>query len=137
MLSDDQAKFGVINAIKNLSIEKPMVVTIEPLSKRRSTKQNSLQWVSLLGDMSMQVEIEGRKFLPDIWHEQLKRQFLPEHENPEFTMPGYKKWTNMPDGSLKMTGSTKKLTKLGMENYLHECYAYAAGELGVRFSANV
>ena len=117
-------------------VDKPMQVTIETVKKRRSTPQNALMWVSLLGDFSMQVDFDGKKFLPDIWHDELKRMFLPEYADPELTLPGYQKWADMPGGSLKMVGSTKLLTKLGMESYLHECYAYG-GELGVRFTANV
>jgi hypothetical protein len=131
--ADRQRAMKAVEAIRK---EPVMSVTIKPYRKKRSNGQNRLQWVSLVADYSMQVEIEGRKFLPDVWHEQLKKQFLPEAFDDELTMPGYKKWEEMPDGSLKMVGSTTKLTKLGMEAYLNECYAYGAGELGIRFTAN-
>lgn len=129
-------KIRAIKAVEAIRKEPVMSVSIKPYRKKRSNGQNRLQWVSLVADYSMQVEIEGRKFLPDIWHEQLKKQFLPEKFDEELTLPGYKKWEEMPDGTLKMVGSTTKLTKLGMETYLNECYAYGAGELGIRFSAN-
>jgi hypothetical protein len=136
LINSEQAKNYAIQAIKAISdYTKPQQVTIEPEKKRRSTEQNSLMWVSLLGDFSMQVDFDGKKFLPDIWHDQLKKQFLPETPGTDETLSGYKKWEEMPDGSLKMVGSTKLLTKLGMENYLHKCYAYG-GELGIKFTAN-
>lgn len=123
-------------ALKSITdYSNPLVMTLEPEKKRRSTAQNSLMWVSLLGDFSMQVDFDGKKFLPDIWHDQLKKQFLPETPGTEETLSGYKKWDEMPDGSLKMVGSTKLLTKLGMENYLHKCYAYGC-ELGIKFTSN-
>jgi hypothetical protein len=135
-IDSEQSKFYAIQAIKAISdYTKPMQITIEPEKKRRSTAQNSLMWVSLLGDFSMQVDFDGKKFLPDIWHDQLKKQFLPETIGTEETLSGYKKWDEMPDGSLKMVGSTKLLTKLGMENYLHKCYAYGC-ELGIKFTAS-
>ena len=135
VINSDQAKFYVIQSIKAISdYTKPLQMTLEPEKKRRSNAQNSLMWVSLLGDFSMQVDFDGKKFLPDIWHDQLKKQFLPETPGTEETLSGYKKWEELPDGSLKMIGSTKFLTKLGMENYLHKCYAYGC-ELGVKFTA--
>jgi len=135
-IDSDQSKHYAIQAIKAISdYTKPQQITIEPDKKRRSSAQNSLMWVSLLGDFSMHVDFYGKKFLPDIWHDQLKKQFLPETPGTEETLSGYKKWDEMPDGSLKMVGSTKLLTKLGMENYLHKCYAYGC-ELGVKFTAS-
>jgi len=135
-IDSDSAKHYAIQAIKAISdYTKPLQMTIEPEKKRRSSAQNSLMWVSLLGDFSMQVDFDGKKFLPDIWHDQLKKQFLPEMPGTEETLSGYKKWDEMPDGSLKMVGSTKLLTKLGMENYLHKCYSYGC-ELGIKFTAS-
>lgn len=135
-LDSEQSKFYAIQALKLISdYTKPQQMTIEPEKKRRSTAQNSLMWVSLLGDFSMQVNFDGKQFLPDIWHDQLKKQFLPETSGTDETLSGYKKWEELPDGSLKMVGSTKLLTKLGMENYLHKCYAYGC-ELGIKFTAN-
>lgn len=135
-ITDSTTHSYAVQAVQALMFDKPMQVTIEPEKKKRSSQQNALMWASLLGDFSMQVEFDGKKFLPDIWHEQLKKLFLNNNYDPELTLPGYKKWEEMPDGSLKMVGSTKSLTKLGMENYLHECYAYGV-ELGVMFTANV
>lgn len=136
VINSEQSKYYAIQALKAISdYTKPLQVTIEPEKKRRSTAQNSLMWVSLLGDFSMQVDFDGKKFLPDIWHDQLKKQFLPETPGTEETLSGYKKWDEMPDGSLKMVGSTKLLTKLGMENYLNKCYAYGC-ELGINFTAS-
>jgi hypothetical protein len=43
----------------------------------------------------------------------------------------------LPDGTLKMVGSTTKLTTKGMSVYFEQLYAYAVSELDVRFSANV
>jgi len=131
-----QAKFNAIKFLQEISdYTKPIQMTLEPWKKRRSNAQNSLMWVSLLGDFSMQVDFDGKKFLPDIWHDQLKKKFLPDETGTEETLNGYKKWDELPDGSLKMVGSTRFLTKLGMENYLHKCYAYGC-ELGIKFTAS-
>ena len=123
----------VKSVISDIPTNGTVQVTVEPYKKMRSSQQNSLQWVSLLADFANQVNFDGKEFSSKIWHEQLKQQFLPEIPNYEETLPGYSKYLPMPDGSLKLTGSTTKLTKLGMENYLHHCFAYRC-ELGIRFT---
>jgi len=130
---DTPTRLNIVKSIiDSLPIDGKTQITIEPFKNKRSSGQNSLQWVSLLADFSNQVEFNGVYFTSKIWHEQLKELFLPE-TSEEDTLPGYKKYEPMPDGSLKLTGSTTKLTKIGMENYLHKCYSYG-GELGVRFT---
>jgi len=37
----------------------------------------------------MQVDFDGKKFLPDIWHVQLKKQFLPVTHGTEETLSGH------------------------------------------------
>jgi hypothetical protein len=121
----------IIEAILNAPVGH--VVTVAPETKQRSLPQNRLQWAELLGEVSRQVWIEGRQFDEEIWHEHFKEKFMPDVEEAGITLPGYVKWKDKPDGSLKCVASTTKLTKRGMTNYLNECYAYAAQELGVRF----
>jgi hypothetical protein len=134
-IDSDKSKYYAIQALKAISdYTKPQKMILEPEKKRRSNAQNSLMWVSLLGDFSMQVDFDGKKFLPDIWHDQLKKDFMPDPGTDE-TLPTYKKWDEMPDGSLKCVASTKLLTKKGMDIYLTKCYAYGC-ELGIRFTAN-
>jgi hypothetical protein len=133
-IDDERSKDYAANVIKTLSIDNPIQITIEPFKVKRSLPQNKLMWKSLLGDFSMQVEFDGVKYHPDTWNKQLKKDFLPNDYVEGITMPGYEKWEWMPDGTMELKGSTKQLTKLGFENYLHECYAYGC-ELGVRFSA--
>jgi hypothetical protein len=111
-------------------------VTIEPYKKKRSTPQNAMQWVSVLGDFSMQGIINGRQFSAAIWHEYLKESFLPNEFTPGETLKNYIKWVEMPDGKLKMIGSTTRLTTLGFSHYVERCYAYGAGELGIKFTMN-
>lgn len=133
-LDSAQNQQYAISKIVSLGFDNKLRVVIEPDRKKRSKPQNALMWVSLLGDFSMQVDFDGKQYLPDVWNYQLKVKFLPNHPDPELTMPNYQKWEELPDGSTRLKGSTKHLTKLGMENYLHECYAYGA-ELGIRFTA--
>ena len=131
----DQRKFAIAN-IKELPADGTMVVEIKKYVKKRNNAQNSLAWAGMLTDFSQQVEIDGHKFLPESWHEVLKKNFLPEQFDQELTLQGYKKWEELPDGSMKLVGSTTKLTTKGFSEYMEACYAYGAQEFGVRFSTN-
>ena len=102
--------------------------------KKRTPSQNALQWVSMLGDISAQAVINNKQFSVKIWHEYLKELFLPNEFIAGKTMKNYIKWQMMPDGKLKMIGSTTGLTREGFSDYITECYSYGASELGVRFS---
>ena len=135
-IGDSTPRNYPIQVIKLLPNDRAWTVTIEPTKKRRSTGQNSMQWVALLSDFSNQVIIDGKQFSTAIWHEFLKERFLPETDLEGETLKNYCKWQAMPDGKLKMVGSTTKLTKLGFSNYMERCYAYGAGELDIRFTAN-
>lgn len=135
-LSDDASKNTIIRAVNALRLECAWQVTIEPFKAKRSQPQNKYLWAALVGDFVEQGFFEGRQFSADVWHEFLKRSFLPEYENPEETLTGYQKWEELPGGGLMMVGSTTKLTSVGFSNYLEKCYAYGC-ELGIRFSANV
>lgn len=131
---DDRRK--ALDAVKAIRSDPVMVVTIEKYTKKRSNGQNSMQWVSILGDFSMQGIINGKQFSAKIWHEHLKELFLPEEYIPGETLKNYIKWQEMPDGKLKMVGSTTKLTTLGFSNYMEKCYSFGAQELEIKFTAN-
>lgn len=132
--SDEVSKNNILSSVKALRLDVDWQVTIEPFKAKRSQPQNRYLWAALLGDFVEQGFFEGRQFSQEVWHEFLKRQFLPEYENPEETLPGYQKWSELPGGELLMVGSTTKLTKTGFQNYMEKCYAFGC-ELGVRFSA--
>jgi hypothetical protein len=131
LTDSSKTRAAIIEAILNAPVGH--VVTVAPETKQRTLPQNKLQWAELLGEVARQAWVNGRLFDEDCWHDLFKRQFMPDSEQEGITLPGYVKWKELPDGTLKCVASTTKLTKLGMTNYLNECYAYAAQELGVRF----
>ena len=131
-----EERMAHINAALSKAIEiGGMEIVIQKHVKKRTNGQNSYQWKAILGDISQQVRIDGKGFTPEVWHEHLKALFLPDVANEELTLPSYVKWQEMPDGTLKMVGSTTKLTTKGISVYFEELYAYAVSDLGVRFSA--
>lgn len=135
-LRTEPDRLSIIETIRSTTLVKPLVVQVERETKKRSSGQNSMQWVALLGDFSMQGIINGKQFSATIWHEYLKGLFLPNEYTEGKTMKNYIKYLEMPDGSLKMVGSTTKLTTAGFSDYMEQCYSYGAQELGIRFTAN-
>jgi hypothetical protein len=134
---DERGPIEAQKALGKLPTDRSMEVVIQKHVKKRTQGQNRYQWKAILGDISRQVRIDGKAFTPAIWHEHLKGLFLPDVPSEELTLPSYVKWEEMPDGTLKMVGSTTKLTTKGMSIYFEQLYAYAVTELDVRFSANV
>ena len=134
---DERGPIEAQKALGKLPTDRSMEVVIQKHVKKRTQGQNRYQWKAILGDISRQVRIDGKGFTPEIWHEHLKGLFLPDVASEELTLPSYIKWQEMPDGTLKMVGSTTKLTTKGMSIYFEQLYAYAVTELDVRFSANV
>lgn len=103
-------------------------------SKKRTKEQNSYSWAGMLGDFKRQGFVNGRQFKEMDWHEYLKKLFLPDHYIEGITLKGYRKWIELPDGTLHMVGSTTQLTVLGFSNYINECVAFGAQELGIMFT---
>ena len=130
-----RAKGIMMLQMQALSHDPPKVVEVKPFQKLRTKDQNRLMWKSLMGDIAGQAFIDGRQFSQQVWHEHLKELFLPEKAEEGITTADYQKWLEMPDGSLKMVGSTTKLLTKGMSNYLEQCYAYGC-DLGVMFTAS-
>lgn len=123
----------VKNAIDNLPLDpdSPLEVVIREQVKSRSADQNSLLW-AVITEISNQAWIDGMQYSPDVWHEFLKREFLPAELDTDLTKDGYVKWADGPDGYLVLLGSTTQLTKRGFSEYMEQVYAYGAN-LGVQF----
>lgn len=91
-------------------------VEIRRGSKRRSNSQNRLLW-KILGCISEQVEIGGRRYPPEIWHEQFKREFLGSVDLP---------------GGGSMGESTANLSSSEFCDYVSKVESKACNELGVK-----
>jgi hypothetical protein len=120
-------------ALKNAPIGIEVVLR-EPV-KVRSMDANALMWVGPLKDMAEQAYVGGRSYSAEVWHEHLKKEYLPEESDERYTKDGYLKWDTGPDGSRILVGSTTQLTKAGFSIYLEQVYAFGAS-LGVQFTAN-
>lgn len=112
------------------------VILREP-KKVRGPSQNSLMWASALKDIAEQAWFDGRQFSEEVLHEHMKREFLPEADDPELErlvkdVDKWHKWQYLPSGDRILTGSTTQLTPYGFGQYLEQVYAFGAS-LGVLF----
>lgn len=122
--------------VKNLPMDGTWEVDIRAVTKQRSKPQNARMWADLVTTITDQAMVDGRKYKQEVWHEYLKKAFLPEMDDEEIARkvkPGYRKWDIGPDGEKILIGSTTKLTTFGMTQYMQEIEAWAATELGVMF----
>lgn len=135
--TDQRARLMAL--VENLPIdaEKPIEVVIREEKKKRTPDQNALYWAGPLRDIAEQAWVRGRQYSAEVWHEYLKREFLPDPDHADFDdshiEDGYAKWSSMPNGRRVLIGSTTGLTVLGMAAYLEQVYACGAS-LGVQFS---
>lgn len=124
----------IIDRINFLGCDQNLQVVIENFVKKRTPGQNAKLWSSVIGDFVKQGRMNGLNFDAETWHYYLKQEFLPDEFEEGITLEGYQKWTELPDGSLRLTGSTTKLTTKGAAEYLDACYAFGSSELDIRFT---
>jgi len=140
-----QQKYRLINKpalmnlsamLNNLPLDGSKEVVIRDYVKPQSHLQRKLMFGVRLEEIAKQAWVNGRQYSVLTWHEYFKEEYLPEKFIEGETLEGYQKWIEMPNGTVRMAGSTTKLTTRGQINYMHQVEAYAAQELGVRFSAD-
>lgn len=115
-----------------LDADEPLEVVVRERVKPRKKSQNDLMWAGPLRDIAEQAWVQGQRFTAEVWHEQFKRDFLPEEYDPELCKEGYVKWQITPRGDRALVGSTTMLTVKGMAQYLTQVEA-AGADLGVEF----
>lgn len=98
---------------------KPLVVTVAEHKQTRSTDQNARYW-ALLTEIAESVQLNGKWYDRDVWHEYLKRKFAPQSEAP--------------DGTL-IPMSTARMNTEQFNRYMTQIEVHAAQELGVEFAA--
>lgn len=131
----------LVNLIPNLPIdsENPLEIIIREPVKVRGLDQNAMMWAGPLADIAAQAWVCGRQYSAEIWHEQFKREYLPEEDAPDLGELVkdpfvWRKWDWMPNGDRVLTGSTTQLTKKGFSQYIEQIEAFGSS-LGVQFSA--
>ena len=128
--------------VRNLPVDaaKPLEVIIREEKRPRKLDQNALMWAGPLRDIAEQAWVHGKQFSAEVWHEHLKREFLPDDMDDNFhedhVNDGFRKWEWTPKGERVLIGGTRQLTVKGMAAYLEQVYAYGAS-LGVQFGARL
>lgn len=137
VLVGDSQRDAAITLLQNVPLGLEVLIR-EPV-KVRSPDQNALMWTGPLRDISEQAYVGGRRYSAEVWHESLKRDYLPEDDAPDLCELvkdplTWRKWDMTPNGERVLIGSTTQLTKKGFSMYLEQVEAYGA-MLGVQFSA--
>jgi hypothetical protein len=113
-------QFLKTNAKAMIEQQRFIAVRVYEWKPQASDAQRSLIWI-VNQQIAEQAWIAGRRFEAEVWHEQLKRDHLPEE-----TRKGVKKWIVLPDGSRELRMSTEDLDREEKSVYIDQCIAYAA-----------
>lgn len=143
VLINESVLANALLVLKNTPIDpmRPLLVTIGEQPKVRTPDQNSAYHAGIVRPMADQAWVRGLKYSEVIWHEQFKREYLPDENllSPEelakrVKNPAtYVKWATDMRVELICVGSTTDLTKFGMREYCVQCTAFGSS-LGVHFS---
>lgn len=96
---------------------RPLVVTVAEHKQKRSTDQNARYW-ALLSEIAEQVQVGGRYFNRDVWHEWMKDRFGPKVDGPTGLLPA----------------STSQMNTEQFAKYMTQVEVFAVQELRVEFA---
>lgn len=106
----------------------PVKLTCQEFEFDRTAQANRYYWGVVLKEISEQARVNGQRYTAEAWHELGKRQFLG-YEIKKQTVAGRKRKT-----VIRRLRSTSDLKVKAFAAYLEQFMAFAATELGVRFS---
>lgn len=115
MIRGEASKADACSFIQQLQPGK-WKVHISEFKPTRSHEQNNRYW-AIVQDISEQVETEGKKYSPEIWHEYFKREFIGREE--------------LPNGEVRGKSSTR-LNVIEFSEFMNHVEVFAV-EHGVRF----
>ncbi|MEY4952512.1 MAG: hypothetical protein RL299_936 [Pseudomonadota bacterium] len=102
----------------------PLEVRVSVWKPKATDEQRSLIWV-INEQIAQQAWVAGRCFDAETWHEQMKRELLPEQ-----TSRGVQKWRVLSNGERLLGMSTENLNRAEKSDYIDALLARAA-DLGV------
>lgn len=94
---------------------KPLQILCTEYKRKRNTEQNKRLW-AMLNEIAESAWVGGKRYPADVWHEQMKRQFIGVTELPNGGAVGI---------------STTSLSVSEFAEYMTKIERYAAEELGV------
>lgn len=98
----------------------PLEVRVSVWKPRASDAQHNLIWV-INEQIAQQAWIRGRRYDAETWHEQAKRELLPDE-----TKKGVKKWRTLANGDRVLNMSTTHLDREEKTAYIDALLAFAA-----------
>lgn len=107
------------NAGPQAAAKRPLVVTVTEFKAQRSNEANGRYW-AILTEIAENVQITGKWFDRDVWHEWMKQKFAPQSEAPDGTL--------IPMSTARM--NTEQFAK-----YMTQVEVCAAQEFGMEFEA--
>ncbi|MDI4633312.1 recombination protein NinB [Pelomonas sp. V22] len=107
---------------------KPVKLTCQEFEFDRTAQANRYYWGVVLKEISEQARVAGQRYTAEAWHELFKRQHLG-YEIKKQTVAGRKRKT-----VIRRLRSTSDLKVKAFAAYLEQVMAFAATDLGVRFS---
>ncbi len=111
-----------------IQMGKPVKLTCQEFEFDRTAQANRFYWGVVLREISEQARVCGQRYTAEAWHSLFKRQHLG-YEIKRETVAGRKRKV-----VIRRLRSTSDLKHRAFSEYLEKCMAYAATELGVRFS---
>lgn len=97
---------------------RPLAVTVTQYKEKRSQEQNKRYW-AILGEIAERVNMNGKVFSAESWHEYFRRYFIGCDE--------------LPDGGV-IGISTTTLSVEEFSEYMEKITAFAASNLGLELS---
>lgn len=118
LIDDERARGYALGIIKAMSLDEPMLVTVEPYREKRSLEQNRRYW-AILQDIAEQVKPSGDAYSANTWHKYFAGKHLGIIE------------TKLPNGKTTTEPvSTTTLKVDAFSEYMTKIEAFAA-ERGV------
>jgi hypothetical protein len=119
VLRDAEIARRMVNYVKAIAgpaaaAGRPLMVTIDEYSAKRSSQANARYW-ALLEDISEQAVIEGKRFSREAWHTYFREKYAPKEDGPA--------------GLVAM--STSQMNKETFANYMQRVEVAAVQTLGV------
>ncbi len=112
------------NAAAMAAKDEPLEVRVSVWKPKASDAQRALIWV-INEQIAQGAWVAGRRFDAESWHEQMKRELLPDE-----TSRGVTKWRVLANGDRALNMSTENLNRHEKTAYIEALLARAA-ELGV------
>ena len=116
IIRDEDMRARVVGHIRNLNLDKPWQITVEPYKQRHTKSQRGLMWIWVEGVVE-HVHADTGQDKEDV-HEFLKQKFL----RPKIIEI---------NGEIVKRYSTTGLSKAGMSEYMNKIYAWSTTEMGL------